>query len=47
VAINLGDTAATVDDVRGTIAIGTDRSRDGELVDGSLRLAANEGVLII
>jgi alpha-glucosidase len=46
VAINLGDEAATVDNVSGAIAIGTDRSRDGEKVDGSVRVAPNEGLII-
>jgi alpha-glucosidase len=46
VALNLGDSAAVVDDLDGTVAIGTDRGRDGEPVDGSLRLAAGEGALL-
>jgi len=47
VAVNVGDFDVTVDNVRGTIRIGTDRERDGESVDGALRLHANEGAVIL
>jgi alpha-glucosidase len=46
VAINLGDAEASVEGLDGTIAIATDRARDGETVTGALRLAASEGVLL-
>ena len=46
VAVNHGDEAATVPTIRGTLLIGTDRSRDGERVDGSLRLAPWEAVVL-
>ena len=47
VALNLSETARTVDDVSGSIAICTNRSRDGESVNGSLALAAWEGAIIL
>ena len=47
VALNLGGAEATVEGIdHGEIAIGTDRARDGEAVEGPLRLAAGEGVLV-
>lgn len=46
VALNLADREAAFDDVAGTIAIGTDRGRDGERVGGRLRLRAWEGVVL-
>jgi alpha-glucosidase len=46
VALNIGDAAATVEDVRGLVRIGTVRSRDQERVDGTLRLASGEGVVV-
>jgi alpha-glucosidase len=46
VALNLGDEAASLDDQRGTIRIGTDRARDGKKVDGTLDLDAWEGVVL-
>jgi len=46
VAINLGDSEATLSDVDGTIRIGTDRVRDGERVDGALTLRDGEGALV-
>jgi alpha-glucosidase len=46
VAVNHGDDAATVPRTSGTVLIGTDRSRDGELVDGSLRLEPWEAVVL-
>jgi alpha-glucosidase len=45
VALNLGDASATAD-VTGTIRIGTDRSRDGERVDGTLALGPWEGAVV-
>jgi alpha-glucosidase len=46
VALNFSDAPARLDDVHGTIAIATDRSRDGELVKGALELAASQGVVV-
>jgi alpha-glucosidase len=46
VAVNFGATDATVDDVHGTVRIGTDRSRDGHTVAGALTLGPNEGAVI-
>ena len=46
VAVNLGPDAATLDGVTGTVRIGTDRARDGEHVDGELRLGLWEGVVV-
>jgi alpha-glucosidase len=45
VALNFGEGEATVD-VSGTIVVGTDRSRDGERVDGGLTLRRAEGALL-
>jgi alpha-glucosidase len=45
VALNLGSGAASVP-VEGTIAIGTRRERDGEVVARSLLLAPGEGVVL-
>lgn len=44
VALNLGAAPVTLDGIDGTVAIGTDRSRDGGAFDG--RLAAYEAVVI-
>jgi alpha-glucosidase len=46
VAVNLSDRPVTLDGVEGSIALGTDRRRDGEVVDGRLRLAPGEGVVV-
>jgi alpha-glucosidase len=46
VALNLADAPASLDGVHGSVRIGTDRARDGESVDGALRLAAWEGVVV-
>jgi alpha-glucosidase len=46
VALNMSDEVAAVDGVRGTIPIATDRSRDGEALDGSIELPAWQGALI-
>jgi hypothetical protein len=45
VAVNLTDQEATLGEVEGTIALATDRRRDGEAVRGSLRLGAWEAVV--
>jgi hypothetical protein len=36
----------TVDGVRGRVAIGTDRGRDGEVLRDGLRLAAYEALVV-
>jgi len=46
VAVNLSGAAATVHTGAGTIAIGTDRSRDGERVEGELSLGPWEGAVM-
>jgi alpha-glucosidase len=46
VAVNLGDAPVSLDDVRGTVRIGTDRARDRERVDGALSLGAWEVVVL-
>jgi alpha-glucosidase len=46
VALNLGDEPASLDGVAGAIVIGTDRARDEEIVDGSLRLRPREAVIV-
>jgi len=46
VALNVGDDPRTLDDVHGTIRIGTNRARDGERVNGSLSLSAREAVVV-
>ena len=45
VAVNLGDTAAVLAGVTGAIVIGSDRSRDEEVVDGALELGPREAVV--
>jgi len=46
VAVNLSDATVSVPGVAGRIAIGTDRGRDGEAVDGTLDLRPSEGVVV-
>jgi alpha-glucosidase len=46
VALNVADDEAGIDGVRGRVAIATDRGRDGEQVDGTLRLGPYEGVVV-
>lgn len=46
VALNLGDEAATVRRMRGTIAISTERDRDGQSVRGEVSLDPWEGVVV-
>jgi len=46
VAVNLSGGSVTVPVDPGTIAIGTDRSRDGERVDGDLSLGPWEGAVL-
>ena len=45
VALNLGSEPATIDGAGGTIVIGTDRSRDGEALTGTLELGARKAVV--
>jgi len=46
VAVNLSDARVAVPVDPGTITIGTDRSRDGEAVDGDLSLGRWEGAVL-
>ncbi len=46
VALNLADTPAAIDDVRGLVRISTHRARDGERLEGALRLAPWEGAIV-
>ncbi|MFY9586263.1 MAG: alpha-amylase family glycosyl hydrolase [Actinomycetota bacterium] len=46
IAINLSDEGSVIEGAAGRVRIGTRRERDGEIVAGSLRLAAWEGVVI-
>ena len=46
VAVNLGDNAARLDGVRGTVLIGTARDRDGAAVSGTLDLDPAEGAVV-
>ena len=46
VAVNLSDGRVAVPAGPGTIAIGTDRARDGERVEGNLSLAPWEGAVL-
>jgi Domain of unknown function (DUF3459) len=46
VAVNLSGAASTVHVGQGTTAIGTDRARDGERVDGDLDLGPWEGAVL-
>jgi hypothetical protein len=46
VAVNLGDAPAAVAGVTGTLAIATDRARDGEAVNGRLALGPWQGAVV-
>jgi len=46
VALNLSDTQVTVEGLDGTVAIATDRARDGERIDGSATLGPWEGLVV-
>ena len=46
VAINLGSDATEIGGVEGSVALATRRQREGECVDGTLRLEPAEGVII-
>jgi alpha-glucosidase len=46
VAVNLGVKAVALEDVHGSIAICTNRARDGETVAGTLELAPAEGAFV-
>lgn len=46
VALNLTDGECAIEDVTGTLVIATDRARDGEPVDGALRLGPWHGAVV-
>jgi alpha-glucosidase len=46
VAVNLGEREVEVDGLAGRVMLGTDRGRDGEAVDGVVRLGPYEGVVV-
>jgi glycosidase len=46
VALNLSGVEVAIDGVAGTVAIATDRARDGEAVDGMVGLAPYAGVVV-
>jgi alpha-glucosidase len=46
VAVNLSDGDVTVEALRGRVAIGTDRARDGEAVDGAVALGPWEAIVV-
>ncbi len=46
VALNLSDGAGVVDGVTGRVRIGSDRTRDGERVDGTVHLQGWEAVVV-
>jgi alpha-glucosidase len=46
IAVNHREDDATLPDVTGTIVLGTDRTRDGERLDGGLRLSPWEAVVV-
>jgi len=47
VALNLGDLAVEIDGIEGSIALGTTRDREGELVSGFLSLRPREGAIVV
>ena len=46
VFVNFSDDELTVTDIDGRVRVGTDRTRDGETVRGSLRLRGWEGAIL-
>ena len=46
VALNLSAADVAIDGLAGRVAIGADRARDGEAIDGSLALGPYEGVVV-
>ena len=46
VVLNLGDALATVDDISGTIVVGTDRTLDGVSITGSIEMQPRTGFVI-
>jgi alpha-glucosidase len=46
VALHLGDGEVEIDGLAGTVAIGTDRGRDGESVQGTLRLGPWQAAVV-
>ena len=47
VAVNLGSEAIVLEGVEGSIAIATNRDRDGEPIPGGLELAGAEGAIVV
>jgi len=47
VAVNLGSEAVVLAEAQGSIAISTNRARDGESVSGGLELAVAEGAIVV
>jgi alpha-glucosidase len=47
VALNLSEGEQTLDGVKGTVRLATNRTRDGESVTGRLRLGPAEGAIIV
>jgi alpha-glucosidase len=47
VALNLGSEPVELDDIAGTVGIATDRTRDGERVDGRLPLAPAQAAVVV
>ena len=47
VALNLDGAPRRLEPAAGTVAVGTDRARDGERVDGALELGPYEGVVVL
>jgi alpha-glucosidase len=47
VALNLGAGRVDVEGIEGTVALATDRAREGELVAGRLQLDAAEGAVVV
>ena len=47
IALNLGDEPVQIEGVEGSIALSTNRSRDGEPTTERLTLGASEGVVVL
>jgi glycosidase len=47
VAVTLGSKPREITGVEGAVALATDRTRDGELLTGRLRLGPAEGVVVV
>jgi len=46
VVLNLSGAEATIDGLAGTVALATDRARDGEALEGALTLAPSQGAVV-